>query len=68
MTKFNTLNQLEAFEEFKEKTKEPLKNLTPLTNNTLNYSKNKYQGVNKTPYFSIDRRYTTKKITNKKEG
>jgi len=67
MDKFTIANQLDAFEKFKEGSKELYKDLSPLNATVQNYSRNKYKGVKKTPYFSIDRRYTAKTITEKKK-
>lgn len=60
-------NQLEAFQEYKKANKDLFKNLTPLNVIIQNFNKNKFIGANKAPYFSIDRRYTIKKITSKKK-
>lgn len=60
MFKYMPNDQLKSFEEYKNHSKKPYNNLAPL-NNFQNYIQNHYKGVNKTPYFSIDKRYTAKK-------
>lgn len=67
MDKMTTPNQLKAFEEFKENSKETYKELSPLNVTFQNYNRNKYKGVKNTPYFSIGRRYIAKKMTSKKK-
>ena len=66
--KYNVSDQLSAFEKYKTDSKINFDNLAPLNVNIKNYNLNKYKGVKNTPFFGIEKRYTTKQMKINKEN